>query len=277
MHPGPELWILLERVHDDSLRRGRRASAGHGRRRLGKVLRDHGIAGRCLEGRRAGKHLVDDRRERIDIRLLGHRRSANLLGREILRRDVLRRGRAEETGQLHVHELDPAIGEDHHVAGAESAVDEADVVERLDRAAETDCPASRPPDVEGPAPGHGVAQKAALEELHDRVGLTGLGLPELQDSDEPRVARRRGGDRPPHALDRADDVARGGELAREESDRDALRGRLVFGDAHGPEGAGPQLTDDPVATPNPPADVRAFADVTAHAGASAELVPASVR
>ena len=150
-------------------------------------------------------------------------------------------------------------------------------MEPLDRAAESERPASRPADVECLARAHEVAQATAFEELHDREGLTRLGLPELEDADEPRVARRDGGDRPAHASDRTDDVGNGGERARKESDRDSLRGHLVFGGPHGSECAGSQLADDPVAVPKPLADVRALADIAAHTGSSAELMPAPLR
>jgi hypothetical protein len=91
-------------------------------------------------------------------------------------------------GHLHVHELDPAVGEDHHVSGAEPAADgptlcKASTASPRPTAQRLPCPVCR-----GPARAHDVAQQAALDELHDSEGLTGLGLLELQDSDEPRVA-----------------------------------------------------------------------------------------
>src|SRR3989442_1346865 len=100
------------------------------------MLLEDGLTRRRVEGRHAAQHLIEDGGECIDVRLVGHRRLTDLLGREVLRRrlrgdDGLHRFRVAQAGQLHVHQLDASVLEHHHVAGAERAVDEAHAVKRL--------------------------------------------------------------------------------------------------------------------------------------------------
>ena len=148
-------------------------------------------------------------------------------------------------------------------------MDKTHVVDRLDGGAEVERPAARGGEVERLALGHDVAQASSFDELHDDEGLTGPGFPEFQNADQSRVGRRPGRDRPAHALDPPHDVRLGGQLARQESNRDSLGGRLVFGDTNGPESAGSQLADDAVAIENPLPDTSAHAHVIVHDGLSA--------
>src|SRR5213596_2998480 len=61
------------------------------------------------------------------------------------------------------------------------------------------------------------------------------------------MTRRCRDNRATHALDRLRGV-RAGERAGQKPDRDRVAGRFVLGGTHDPEGAGPELANDPVTT-----------------------------
>src|SRR4029450_13053016 len=103
-----------------------------------------------------------------DVRLLAHRRMRDLLGREVLRRRlgaVLRRRRPAQARQLHVPQLDGSVSKHHELARAERAVNEAEIVKRLEGGAEVERPALRIAAVERLALRQELAQALALDEL----------------------------------------------------------------------------------------------------------------
>ena len=229
-----------------------------------EVLREDGLARGTLEWRHAAEQLVDDDGEGIDVRLLGHRRSRDLLGCEVLRRRVhdetaLRRRRVSQARQLHVHQLDGSVRKNHDVLGAERAVNEAEIVKRLDGGAEVERPALRIAAVERLGRRQDLAQALALDELHDHEGPSRLGLTQLQHADEPWMRHEASDARLTHIVDASRDAGRRRHPAGQEPDCDSLRGYLVLGEPHGPEGARPDLTDDPVTALDAPSDESALA------------------
>ena len=152
------------------------------------MLREDGLARVPLEWRHAAEHLVEDHREGIDVRRVGHRGLSDLLGREVFRRglvdqDAVHRLRGARPDQLHVHQGGVSVAGDHHIARTQRAVDEAHVVKRLHGAAEINGDAQGSLDLEGPLR-QDRAQSATVDELHRREGLTGFRLPEFQNSDK---------------------------------------------------------------------------------------------
>src|SRR5207245_1475478 len=65
------------------------------------------------------------------------------------------------------------------------------------------------------------------------------------------VIPRRSDQAPPHARSRLHGRRRAREPAGQEPNRDFVAGRLVLGQAHVPEGAGPQIADDPITALRP--------------------------
>ena len=118
-------------------------------------------------------------------------------------------------------------------------MNEAHVVKRLQGTAEVQRQSLRGATVERLGPRQHRAQATTLDELHHRKEPAGLGLTHLQHADQSRIGRRPGDERPGPALDRPCDAGYGGKPARQEPDRDSLRGNPVLGETHGPEGAGP--------------------------------------
>src|SRR5713101_3103912 len=99
------------------------------------MLLENGPTRLRLERRHTAEHLVEDGAERIDVRLLSRGKPTDLFGREVLRRrllgdDALYCPRIPQADQLHVHQLDAAVLTNLHIARAQRAVDEAQVVKR---------------------------------------------------------------------------------------------------------------------------------------------------
>src|SRR3989449_2129418 len=153
------------------------------------MLLEDGLTRRRVERRHAAQHLIEDGGECIDVRLVGHRRLTDLLGREVLRRRLrgdegLHRFRVAQAGQLHVHQLDASVLEHHHVAGAERAVDEAHAVKRLHGSPEVERQAEHGADGERVALRQDLAESATLDALHRHEGPAVLGLTERQHRSE---------------------------------------------------------------------------------------------
>ena len=118
-------------------------------------------------------------------------------------------------------------------------MNEAHVVKRLQGTAEVQHQSARGTGVERLGPRQHRAQATTLDELHHRKELAGLDLTHLQHADQSRMGRRPSDERPGPALDRPCDAGYDGKRARQEPDRDSLRGDPILGEPHGPEGAGP--------------------------------------
>ena len=124
---------------------------------------------------------------------------------------------------------------------------EAHVVKRLHGPAELDGPAQPGGHLEGSL-GQDLGQAAPLDELHGHEGVAVLSIPKLQHADQGRMGRRGRDNRFAYTRHRLRGLGRAHEPAGQEPDRDFVTGRLVLGQGHVPEGADPQVADDPIAT-----------------------------
>ena len=225
-------------------------------RPLFQVLGEDGFTRRGPERRGAAQELVQDAAERVDVGLLADRSFRDLLGREVFRErldgdEALHLPRVAQAGQIDVHQLDAPVVGHHHVTGAERPVDEPHVVERLHGRAEIERQAHRGRDLEWrPARREHLAQTVPFDELRHREGPARFELTELEHAHHARMRVRCRDDRPRHAQNRLRGVRGLDEATREEADRDAVAGRLVLADAHGPERSGAELADNPIATPD---------------------------
>jgi hypothetical protein len=125
-------------------------------------------------------------------------------------------------------------------------VDNAQVVKCLDGAAELNRPAERGDNIES-LRGEDLVETPPPSDLHDHEGLAVFSQTKLQHSDERGMSRRCLDNRPTSAPERLHGTGHAGGSLGQEPYRDLVIGRLVIGQAHGPEGARSQLADDPVA------------------------------
>ncbi len=122
----------------------------------------------------------------------------------------------EHLGQAEVEQLDVALVGDHHVGGLEVAVHDAALVGVGQRAGDGQRVVEPLLGGQGAA-AHGIAQRAALQQLHHQVGRA-LVLADLVDDRDVGVRQRRRGLR--LALEAQPPVAVGHQLGRQDLDRD---------------------------------------------------------
>ena len=271
LHVGPHLARALvavldplgQRLHHDRVQGGR--DVGVVRRGgvglLAHVLVGHGEGRVAHEGRSPGQQLVEQAAGGVDVGAGVHRLPAGLLGGEVLRGaddggglgDAGRR-LGHRARDAEVHDLDLAAGGQHHVARLDVAVHDAGAVAVLQGVQDA------VHDLQGPlgqqlAPVvQHLAQRAALDVLHDDVGLdvAAVGrhlLAGVVDRDDVGVVEPGGG------LGLASEAGLegrvGGEVAAQPLDRDLAAQPHVGAVADLGHAAAAEQVPDLVASPEP--------------------------
>ena len=197
--------VLGQCLHHDRVNRGGNSwvdlrRRGCGLPDVGDGDRDKGVT---EERRPPGQQLVEHAAGGVEVGARVGGLATRLLRREILRgadhsRGLRHRGTdvAQRAGDAEVHDLDVAVGGDHHVAGLDVAVHDAGavaVVERVEDAAR---------DLQGPLGRDArvllqqLTQRLALDELHDDERDTGAVedvLAGVVDRHDRGVVQHRGG------------------------------------------------------------------------------------
>jgi DNA-binding MarR family transcriptional regulator len=158
----------------------------------------------ALERRAAREHLVEERRDRVDVARRPDRVSLRALGRDVARRseDEARGGRdrllapvdARDAEVEHLHEIRiGAAPDEHDVLGLEIAMHDADGVGLTGRLAELQRDVERLREGECAACGReGALEREPLEVLHDHVERAIGELPSEEHLHDVRVLEARG-------------------------------------------------------------------------------------
>ncbi len=203
-----------------------------------------------LEGTLAREQPVEQHAERVEVRLSVDGPAGELLGRRVgeradeltVARDLVER--FEQPRGPEVEELHASVALHQHVRRLQIAVDDAalvEVVERIGDGAHDADHLQRSPRCAGPSARLGVDLGGdAVEELHRQIGLALVREPEAVDAHDVRVVEPR--QRPVLAIEARNGQAR----LREELEREPLVARGVLDLVHRRHPAPRERADHPV-------------------------------